>query len=408
MARGGGTQQRRDANDADVGADDDVERASPSTSRTQLLSHIMAHRSPELERAESDSDDSIIVAAATPTGRGSGGDDDDERLDGGESDLASPDRAPREHPKGYENENALASKKATCDACSTAIAIPPAAANPVCRICFEGQEESSEELCANLCACSGSMGFLHKACLNRWIMESKSIECEVCKQPFNLPEAELAEWSRVFAQHEAAERQRTFSLGVQQDPPEDTLALDHIQNRFLRSCIQRTWRNRGALNSGVIVLIGSSILVMMSLVVYHFLSPAHEEIIAGPLPPNNGGLQEPHNCTLQEGAGDKSAVGWLCGVPESSIEKGSCEGIQSESQPCGLWNHFTLLQSELPGCYFGHGSICYVALKPAPGIGGVCKNQTCIPFDEPGGEISPTLRSLARGMLTQGRCVACV
>lgn len=158
MARGGGTQQRRDANDADVGADDDVERASPSTSRTQLLSHIMAHRSPELERAESDSDDSIIVAAATPTGRGSGGDDDDERLDGGESDLASPDRAPREHPKGYENENALASKKATCDACSTAIAIPPAAANPVCRICFEGQEESSEELCANLCACSGSMG----------------------------------------------------------------------------------------------------------------------------------------------------------------------------------------------------------------------------------------------------------
>jgi len=275
----------------------------------------------------------------------------------------------------------------------------------VCRICFEGEDESNEELDSNLCACTGSMACLHKSCLKKWLAESMTLTCEVCKQPFSLSDSETTELCALFSQRQDEMHRSVFAVEMQ--PDNNELALNHIQNPFLRSCLQRTWRNRGALNSGIIVLIGSSILVMMSLVVYHFLSPIQEEVIAGPLPPGQN-FREPMNCSIEAEGSISSAVGWLCGVPSSSIYKGSCSGASiRENQPCGVWNHFTLLQSDLPGCFFGHGSICYVALQPLEESGGVCQNGTCIPLD-PGADLDSDVMDMARGLLTQGRCVPCV
>ena len=119
-----------------------------------------------------------------------------------------------------------------------------------------------------------------------------------------------------------------------------------VGNRRLRSCLRGLWRNRGAMNSSIIVLVGTSILVMMSLVLYHFLSPTRENVVAGPMPPGQD-LLEPLNCTLQvekNKAEGNGPIGWLCGVPSTQIYKGDCKFL-AEDEPCGEWSHFTLLQS---------------------------------------------------------------
>ena len=77
--------------------------------------------------------------------------------------------------------------------------------------------------------------------------------------------------------------------------------------------------------------------------------------------------------------------------------------LDGEDEPCGEWSHFTLLQSSIPRCFFGHGSICYVAIQPDPVAGGVCKDGACTPFNSTNGDyVSQS------SMLAQGRCVACV
>uniref|UniRef100_A0A7S2Z547 RING-CH-type domain-containing protein n=1 Tax=Chloropicon laureae TaxID=464258 RepID=A0A7S2Z547_9CHLO len=247
------------------------------------------------------------------------------------------------------------------------------------------------------------MAFLHKSCLDKWITESKTLECEICKQPFNLPDSEVEEWQALFEQTTAS--RHALSIGVQAEQ-EEVPAFEGIENRRLRSCLQRTWRNRGAMNSSIIVLIGTSVLVMMSLVLYHFLSPSGERVIAGALPPGQS-LYEPFNCTMHQGGSgeeqrDMDAVGWLCGVPATQIYQGDCVG-RDDDEPCGEWNKFTLLQSSIPRCFFGHGSICYVALQPDPKLGGICREGACIPFESS----KQGRKKMENGMLAQGRCVAC-
>ena len=52
----------------------------------------------------------------------------------------------------------------------------------VCRICFSN--ESKEDL-ANWCKCSGTIGLMHKSCLEKWISQSDCDKCEICKHIYD-------------------------------------------------------------------------------------------------------------------------------------------------------------------------------------------------------------------------------
>lgn len=59
-----------------------------------------------------------------------------------------------------------------------------------CRICQEGRNESKDgsfDLLAP-CACSGSIKWIHRSCLERWRLEKRDTEhysvCELCKTPY--------------------------------------------------------------------------------------------------------------------------------------------------------------------------------------------------------------------------------
>lgn len=72
---------------------------------------------------------------------------------------------------------------------------------PFCRICYDTQKyhskygcfSKSENLIQSPCyACTGSSGYLHKSCLERWLIMQNQIQhdspfkCDVCKQDFNV------------------------------------------------------------------------------------------------------------------------------------------------------------------------------------------------------------------------------
>jgi hypothetical protein len=275
-----------------------------------------------------------------------------------------------------------------------------------CRICFEGEDEKGEMLRSNLCSCTGTMAYLHKSCLEKWIAESKTLTCEICKGTFALTESELEEWNARFEQTSV---QHAFNVGSQDDSADDEVLFQNITNTRIRSCLQRTWRNRGAMNSSIIVLIGTSILVMMSLVLYHFLSPSRENVIAGALPPGQN-FYEPFNCSIDQSTIAKSDIegaGWLCGVPTNQISRGDCWD-KGDEEPCGEWNQFTLLQSSIPRCFFGHGAVCYVALQPDPELGGACVENKCEPITSQKHWDEEVRHMLENGLLAQGHCVACV
>ena len=52
-----------------------------------------------------------------------------------------------------------------------------------CRVCYEN--DSKEPLIAP-CSCSGSMKYIHKSCLQKWLLHTKNSTCNVCKQPFEI------------------------------------------------------------------------------------------------------------------------------------------------------------------------------------------------------------------------------
>ncbi|KAH9295793.1 hypothetical protein KI387_039381 [Taxus chinensis] len=53
--------------------------------------------------------------------------------------------------------------------------------NAECRICQEEDEEKNMEA---PCACSGSLKFAHRKCVQRWCNEKCSTTCEICHQPY--------------------------------------------------------------------------------------------------------------------------------------------------------------------------------------------------------------------------------
>lgn len=50
-----------------------------------------------------------------------------------------------------------------------------------CRIC---QEEDTLKNLEVPCACSGSLKFAHRKCVQRWCNEKRDITCEICNQPY--------------------------------------------------------------------------------------------------------------------------------------------------------------------------------------------------------------------------------
>ncbi|ERM94474.1 hypothetical protein AMTRI_Chr04g190200 [Amborella trichopoda] len=57
----------------------------------------------------------------------------------------------------------------------------PLLQNVECRIC---QEEDNVKNLETPCACSGSLKFAHRKCVQRWCNEKGDITCEICHQPY--------------------------------------------------------------------------------------------------------------------------------------------------------------------------------------------------------------------------------
>ncbi|NXJ64411.1 MARH3 ligase, partial [Rostratula benghalensis] len=48
---------------------------------------------------------------------------------------------------------------------------------PMCRICHEG---SSQEDLLSPCKCTGTLGTIHRSCLEHWLSSSNTSYCELC------------------------------------------------------------------------------------------------------------------------------------------------------------------------------------------------------------------------------------
>ncbi|CAM0905673.1 unnamed protein product [Alopecurus aequalis] len=53
-----------------------------------------------------------------------------------------------------------------------------------CRICHEEEEEGFVTTMESPCACSGSLKYAHRGCVQRWCDEKGSILCEICLQNY--------------------------------------------------------------------------------------------------------------------------------------------------------------------------------------------------------------------------------
>ncbi|KAI6694617.1 hypothetical protein NL676_022327 [Syzygium grande] len=61
--------------------------------------------------------------------------------------------------------------------------LPSSPSVPCCRICHEAEFESEQSLEAP-CACSGTVKFAHRDCIQRWCDEKGSTTCEICLQNY--------------------------------------------------------------------------------------------------------------------------------------------------------------------------------------------------------------------------------
>lgn len=60
-----------------------------------------------------------------------------------------------------------------CDKCSVI--------SVVCRICYD---ETIDEPVISPCNCKGTVGLVHKSCLERWLAESNTDRCDLCHKQF--------------------------------------------------------------------------------------------------------------------------------------------------------------------------------------------------------------------------------
>ena len=67
---------------------------------------------------------------------------------------------------------------------------------PMCRICHEG---SSQEDLLSPCECTGTLGTIHRSCLEHWLSSSNTSYCELCHFRFAVerkprPLVEVSNW----------------------------------------------------------------------------------------------------------------------------------------------------------------------------------------------------------------------
>ncbi|KFQ82043.1 E3 ubiquitin-protein ligase MARCH3, partial [Phaethon lepturus] len=64
---------------------------------------------------------------------------------------------------------------------------------PMCRICHEG---SSQEDLLSPCECTGTLGTIHRSCLEHWLSSSNTSYCELCHFRFAVERKPrpLVEW----------------------------------------------------------------------------------------------------------------------------------------------------------------------------------------------------------------------
>ncbi|XP_048877087.1 E3 ubiquitin-protein ligase MARCHF3-like [Brienomyrus brachyistius] len=69
------------------------------------------------------------------------------------------------------------------------------AERPMCRICHEG---SAQEELLSPCECAGTLGTIHRSCLEHWLSSSSSSFCELCHFQFSVKRKSrpLLEWIR--------------------------------------------------------------------------------------------------------------------------------------------------------------------------------------------------------------------
>lgn len=68
--------------------------------------------------------------------------------------------------------------------------------NEICRICH--CEAEKDDPLISPCVCSGSLMYIHQACLQKWIKATDTKSCELCKFEFHI-DAEMKPINKVFA-----------------------------------------------------------------------------------------------------------------------------------------------------------------------------------------------------------------
>ena len=66
---------------------------------------------------------------------------------------------------------------------------------PTCRICWEPQTDLSNML-INPCQCNGSMKWIHRDCLAKWIETSKHKQCQECHYKYKYKEVYTHKWHK--------------------------------------------------------------------------------------------------------------------------------------------------------------------------------------------------------------------
>ncbi|XP_077564274.1 E3 ubiquitin-protein ligase MARCHF3-like [Haemaphysalis longicornis] len=65
------------------------------------------------------------------------------------------------------------------------------AETPMCRICFRGARAGS---LLTPCNCRGTIGFVHKACLEEWLSRRNTDECNICSYKFQVERTAKSFW----------------------------------------------------------------------------------------------------------------------------------------------------------------------------------------------------------------------
>jgi hypothetical protein len=92
-----------------------------------------------------------------------------------------------------------------------------------CRICLSAG--STDQELFQPCACAGTMGYTHPACLAAWVQEKGSLTCELCKQRYKEPYVQALAFSIRASWGQQQQQQLQSQPQAQQSPQQRPAAL---------------------------------------------------------------------------------------------------------------------------------------------------------------------------------------